>query len=134
MKGWFEDNPLGVALASVATLLLLVLLLLAVAWSLPPRAAGPADGEDGQGLDARVPELAPAPPIEQFAVITERPVFNESRRPELPGEEEGEAEGEEVAETVVNAPEVELSGVVITPSVRMATFSRPSCFTIKKLR
>lgn len=122
MKGWFEDNPLGVALASVAAALLLILLLLAVAWSLPPRAADPGDGEDGQGLDARVPELAPAPPIEQFAVINERPVFNESRRPEYPGdEEEAGAEGEEIAETVVDAPDVELSGVVITPSVRMAT-------------
>lgn len=121
MKAWFEDNPLGVALASVAAVLLLVLLLLAVAWSLPPRAAAPSDGEDGQGLDARVPELAPAPPIEQFAVINERPVFNESRRPEYPGEEDTAAEGEEIAGTVVDAPDVELSGVVITPSVRMAT-------------
>jgi hypothetical protein len=55
-------------------------------------------------------------------VVTDRPVFNESRLPEL--ETEG-AEGEDadaLAEgAVVDAPELELAGVVITPSLRMVT-------------
>jgi hypothetical protein len=67
-----------------------------------------------------VPQLAESEPIEHYAVVTERPVFNESRQPEL---ELGLAEegGEEGAEEEVDAPEVELAGVIITPSLRMVT-------------
>jgi hypothetical protein len=118
-----EDNPIGVALASLAGGLLVISLLLAVIWSLPP-AAPPVQGVDtdtGPGLD--IPELADAEPLEAFAVITERPVFNESRQPVLMGDGSEEDE-EDLVEEEVEAPEVHLAGVVITPSIRMVMLRR----------
>jgi hypothetical protein len=119
---WFEDNPVGIALAAVAGVLVAVMLVLGVIWTLPPSAATPDGGPGEENLRVDVPQLPETQPIESFAVVTDRPVFNESRLPEL--ETEG-AEGEDadaLAEgAVVDAPELELAGVVITPSLRMVT-------------
>jgi len=120
---WLEDNPAGVALAAVAGVLLLISLLLGVLWSLPPSApAGSMDGgENAQQLE--VPKLPDNEPIERFAVITERPAFNQSRQPELPLELD-EEEPEEAPGEDVDAPEVQLTGVIITPSLRMVTLKQ----------
>jgi len=120
---WLEDNPLGVALASVAGVLVAVMLVLGVLWTLPP-SAETLDGVPGdENLRVDVPQLPETQPIESFAVVTDRPVFNESRLPEL--ETEGGADGEDedalAEEAEVDAPELELAGVVITPSLRMVT-------------
>ena len=66
-----------------------------------------------------VPELNDSEPLEAYTVITERPVFNASRQPVI--EEDLADEDEELAEEEVDAPEVELAGVIITPSIRMVT-------------
>jgi len=119
---WFEGNPLAVVLASVCGGLLLISLLLAVVWSLPPSA--PASGSDRYDtvLTLDVPELDDSEPLEAYTVITERPVFNASRLPII---EEEPAEEELVAEEEVDTPDVELAGVIITPSIRMVTL-RPA--------
>jgi hypothetical protein len=124
VKRWLEDNPVGQALAAVVGGLVVVMLLLGVVWSLPP-AAGGADAASGaQTLQVEVLQLPEGAPIESFAVVTDRPVFNQSRQPELETEAEGEGEGDsadELAEAPVDAPDVELSGVIITPTLRMVT-------------
>ena len=119
-----DANPVGRILASIAAALLVVLVLLALAWSLPPHAADEADEADERALSVQVPELAPTAPIEKYAVITERPVFNESREPEVfEGMSDEElAEGDAAAgEEDVEPPEMALSGVVITPTQRIVT-------------
>jgi hypothetical protein len=123
MMRWLDDNPLGKALAAVSAGLAVVLLLLALAWSLPPRGAVDDDADGGRGLAVAVPDLAEPAPIDQFAVIMDRPVFNESRLPEdFSDEGEGaEEQGAEVAAAEVEAPDVTLSGIVITPTQRWAT-------------
>jgi len=118
-----QDNPLGVGLGALCGLLLLVWLVLAILASMP-LSVEPADNTEGEvnaGLD--LPVLGDNQPLDTYAVITERPLFNETRQPILddaldngnlppePGEE-------------VELPEVELAGVVITPSLRMATLKR----------
>jgi hypothetical protein len=116
---WLESNPLGVTLASVCGGLAVIVLLLAVVWALPPSV--PASDEDREEtvLALDVPELNDSEPLETYSVITERPVFNASRQPII---EEGLAgEDEELVEEEVDAPEVELAGVIITPSIRMVT-------------
>ena len=121
MISWLDDNPAGKVLASVAGGLGVIMLLLALAWSLPPSGSDADGAGDGQSPSGEIPQLEPAGPIDEFAVITERPVFNESRQPVLvldSDEEEGE-EGEELVD--VEAPDVELAGVVITPEMRVAT-------------
>lgn len=120
-----DGNPLGQALATVSAVLGFVLVLLALVWSLPPSGSDDVDGDDAVGLNADVPELEPPTPLEQFAVITDRPVFNESRLPEVfDGDaSEGGAEGDAAADALadVDAPDVTLTGVVITPTMRIVT-------------
>ena len=124
MIRWLDNNPVGQLLAAAAGGLVVVLLLLGVIWSLPPAADQPEIASDERDFQVDVPHLPDSPPIENFAVVTDRPVFNESRQPELEVDAEGEGEGEnpdELAEQEVDAPELELAGVIITPSLRMVT-------------
>lgn len=122
MIRWLDNNPVGQVLAALAGGLVVVLLLLGVIWSLPPD-AGPPDGEShDQEFQVDVPHLPDSPPIENFAVVTDRPVFNESRQPELAVDVEADGENPDgLTENEVDAPELELAGVVITPSLRMVT-------------
>jgi hypothetical protein len=116
---WFEGNPVGVTLASICGGLLVIALILGVVWSLPPSVPASASDNGGTVLALDVPELNDSEPLEAYAVITERPVFNESRQPVIEGD--GADVDDLLAEEEVDAPEVELSGVVITPSIRMVT-------------
>jgi len=121
MIKWFEGNPAGIIFASICAGLLLISLLLAVLWSLPPSVpkSTQEQGDTVTALD--VPELDDSEPLEAYTVITERPVFNQSRLPVI---EEGSADGDEddpLADEDVDAPELQLAGVVITPSIRMVT-------------
>ena len=123
MNRLLQDNPIGLALAGVGVFLLLCLLLVTV-WSFLPVGSGdPAES----GLDAstlvQIPELAESKPLENYSVIVQRPLFNESRLPVV------EADlSDDVVEEVLVADEtelqVQLSGVVITPTLRMATLKR----------
>lgn len=118
--GWLEGNLVGRVLAGIAAGLVAISLLLGVIWSLPP--TGSDSDAEGAGDAPRpaVPQLPESEPLEHYAIVTERPVFNESRQPELELDlaDEGEAD---LPETEVDAPEVELAGVVITPTIRMVT-------------
>lgn len=119
MTGWLEGNLVGKVLAGVVGGLVVISLLLGVIWSLPPRAGEEGAEGDDDRMMLEVPQLAENAPIEQYAVITERPVFNESRMPEL--ELDTGLEEAPLEEVEVDAPEVELAGVVITPTLRMVT-------------
>jgi hypothetical protein len=80
---------------------------------------GATDGDSGLEL----PQLAENKPVDSYYVINERPLFNESRLPIIEPEDDLEPVAELVEEEI-DAPEVELSGVVITPSLRMVTLRR----------
>ncbi len=116
---WLEDNPVGMALAALCGGLL-VLLLAFSAWSAlapTPQVAVEEVNAEMESLD--LPELAENPPLDAFSVITQRPLFNESRQPVLSvaSSDLPEDFGAEDLET----PDVVLSGVVITPTLRMVT-------------
>jgi hypothetical protein len=118
---WLEDNPVGMALAATCGGLLLVSLILTIMWALPAPSNTP-DGEAGSGEKGlALPEPEVNEPVEKYTVVTERPVFNESRLPSLDMEIEEEEAEEDLVEIEVPAPEVELAGVIITPTMRMAT-------------
>jgi hypothetical protein len=119
---WLDDNPVGQALAVLAGGLAVMMLLLAVVWSLPPN-SGPAElSADDPALQVSVPRLPDSPPLEDFAAVTDRPVFNESRRPEMDADAAGEGEtADDESDAVIDAPELVLAGVVITPSLKMVT-------------
>lgn len=123
MIKWFEGNPGGVILASICAGLLVISLLLAVVWNLPPSVPAPGPDQEGAVLALNVPELDDSEPLETYTVITDRPVFNLSRLPIIEEEPEEDSE-EETEEEEVDAPELELAGVIITPSIRMVTLRR----------
>jgi hypothetical protein len=118
---WLEDNPLGMALSALCGLLLFALLVLTLLASLPaPTVAIPASQGEGEGL--QLPVLAQNLPVASYAIITERPLFNENRQP---APHDGDSNGEPVPlDEPSGAPEVELSGVVITPTLRLVTLKR----------
>lgn len=120
MISWLEGNPLGKALAAVCAACVVIMLLLAVIWTLPPSGNTEAETGDENVLSLDIPELKSGEPIEAYAVISERPVFNQGRQPVIALEIDDEELVDE-EELEVDAPAVALAGVVITPSLRMAT-------------
>jgi hypothetical protein len=116
---WFEGNPLAIALASICGSLLLISLILAVIGSLPLSVSDAGGDSDEAGFVINVPELKENEPIDTYAVITERPLFNEDRLPVI--EDDSAESNEEVVEEEIDAPDFELAGVIITPSIRMVT-------------
>jgi hypothetical protein len=117
---WLEENPVGQAFAAVAVVLVLTTLLLGVLWTMPPTGGSGEEEGGGEALRLDVPELPASEPMDAYAVVTERPVFNESRQPELGLDSEQDELGD-LEENNVDAPELELAGVIITPSIRMVT-------------
>jgi len=120
---WFAGNPIGIALAATCAGLIAASMLLAVVWTLPPSATGGVPDADRQALSVNVAELGESEPLNTYAVITERPIFNESRRPFVDDDEQDDGQEDALADEDIDAdaPELELSGVVLTPSIRMVT-------------
>jgi hypothetical protein len=124
MNRLLQDNPIGLALAGLGGLLVLGMLVIFI-WSLLP--LGQGDITDAELVDSslvNLPELAENPPLETYSVIVQRPIFNETRLPVVEADLEVEDEVEEIAVADETVLEVELSGVVITPTLRMATLKR----------
>jgi len=119
---WLQDNPVGMILASVSGFFLLLVLAMAIVWNLPVpvEVAGP-DKELAATNEAvlTVPSIGD---LADYRVVNEKPVFNESRQPEIGGGED-ETSDEDVAIEVKDAPAVKLTGVVITPSSRLASLT-----------
>ncbi len=119
MIALLEDNLIGKTLLAICGGLVLVLVLLVIIWTLSPSASLSDTDDEKRVASLELPELGVTEPIEKYAEITERPIFNESRLPVLELDD-GDAEEELLAEDV-EAPEMELAGIVITPTLRMAT-------------
>lgn len=117
---WLHDNIVGMALLAVATVLLLVSLAIAVVWAWP--VSGVVAGQAVQDDDAagNVVVVAEIGPASDYQVINDRPVFSESRTPVVV---ENSESGSEVVEVITarEAPEVKLTGIFISPDVRIAS-------------
>jgi hypothetical protein len=74
--------------------------------------------------DVELPLLPENQPIDTYSIITERPLFNESRQPVLVEMGDSGLLAEDEDAMNMDAPDVELAGVVITPSLRMVTLRR----------
>ena len=119
---WLQDNPLGMILAGTSGVFVLVALVMAIVWNLPVS----VDIEEGG------PDTAPASQVSlaareigdlsDYEVVKERPVFNESRRPVL-DELDDEMQIDDDTIEVKDAPDVRLTGVVISPSMRIASLT-----------
>ena len=121
---WLKDNPLATVLTSICGLLVLISLALGYTWSRPASSGAPApviDGSDGGEAQKLMSDLGP---VSNYREVTERPVFDESRRPRVALDgEDGGLDEDGLSTTVANAPEVRLTGVVITPDKSIVTLT-----------
>ncbi len=118
-----ENNPLGVALASACSLLLLVSAALAYVWAKPASSGAPAQAVSADSVSAAQRLASELGPISNYREVTDRPVFDQSRRPVLTVSGDGLNPDEGLVSTVADAPEVKLSGVVITPEFNLVTLT-----------
>lgn len=116
-----ENNTLGLVLASLCGFLLLACLGLAVFWVMPPSVGGGDENVTEEAPSGTIVALKSALPMEEYSVISERPIFNEDRRPApvILVDDDDDDDGPPVED--VGAPDVQLAGVIITPSLKMAT-------------
>lgn len=124
MNRLLQDNPVGIALAGTVAFLLFCMLVIFV-WSLISVGDGEISDDDlAAGVALVLPELAESPSLDNYSVIVQRPLFNESRQPIIEADLSSEEPIEEILVADDTDLEVELSGVVITPTLRMATLKR----------
>lgn len=119
---WLQDNPLGMALAGISGVFVLFAAVMAVLWTLPVSMDTAEINEEGNTGGDAVLIAHTADALSEFQVINEKPVFNVSRLPLIdPIDESGLEEDATVA--VKDAPDVKLTGVIITPSMRIASLT-----------
>ncbi len=124
MNRLLQDNPVGLALAGAGAFLLFCMLIIVI-WSYLPLGDGDLSSADTSGESlVDLPELAESPPLENYSVIVQRPLFNETRLPVIEADIDSTDTESEVLIADETELEVELSGVVITPTLRMATLKR----------
>lgn len=122
---WLQDNPLGRVLVYVCGALLLLVLIMTIIWSLPVSVstAGPGTGED-EATDA-VLVAREIVSMNELQIINQKPLFNENRLPEIVAADD-DADGqmaEDLTVAVTGAPDVSLTGVIITPDMKIATLT-----------
>lgn len=120
---WLQDNPVGVALASVSGVFVLIAVAMAIVWNLPV-AVDMNEIEVSEESDPDVVLAAsPLADLDEFKIIDERPVFNVTRLPVIDEVVEEEALTEDVSIAVKDPPDVRLTGVIITPEMKIATLT-----------
>jgi len=119
---WLQDNPLGLALAGIGGVFALLVLVMAIIWTLPV-AVETAETDTGENTGSDTVLVAhQIAAMSNFQVINEKPLFNESRLPVI--EEDDDAEPlEDTTVAVTDAPDVRLTGVIITPSMKIASLT-----------
>jgi len=118
---WLEDNPLGVALAAVSGVFILLILGMTIIWNLPVSVDMTEMEAEDQGSDISKLAARQIAPMSELLVVNERPVFNESRLPVVGDIDVDLAEDTTVA--VKDAPDVRLTGVIITASMKIASLT-----------
>lgn len=119
---WLEGNPVGKALAWVCGGLAAISLLLAWAWNWPVSSGFDGSKAAGGEVPEPVAVVTELGPESDYQVINDRPLFNEDRQPVVSVDDE--SAGVDVEDlAVANTPDVRLTGVVITPQLRLVTLT-----------
>lgn len=119
---WLQDNPIGMVLAAISGAFVLIALGIAIVWNIPvstETAGVETEVVDGDQADLAVLQIGA---LGDYQIINEKPVFNESRQPMIAELDGDLQEGDEAIE-VKDAPDVKLTGIVITPSARIASLT-----------
>jgi hypothetical protein len=120
---WLQNNLPGIILASACGFLVLVAILIAIVGARPAAPGDVVASDLNLDLEQRAAPVE-LKPLGQYRVVTDRPLFNESRRPVIEIAENDQPEVEEQLQAgVTDAPEVNLTGVVITPEVKLVSLT-----------
>jgi len=118
---WLQDNFLGKTLLAVIAVFLLVAVLLAIVWALPVTTEVTATASEDKVVDEAIVAASKLGEMGDYQVINEKPVFNESRLPVTVDIEAEEEPVEDVEIAIKDAPEVKLTGVIITPNSKIVS-------------
>jgi len=119
---WLQDNPLGMVLAAISGVLILFALVMAIVWNLPVSVETAEIAAQETAGGTTVLAAHQVAEMSALQVINEKPVFNESRLPVV----QDVVEGDDVLALTVaikDAPDVRLTGVIITPSLKIASLT-----------
>lgn len=120
---WLQDNPLGMALAASSGALALLALGMAIVWNLPVAIETSETGtQQSPGSDAVLVAHQVAA-LSNFQVINEKPIFNESRLPVIIAVDAAADLLADTAVAIKDAPDVRLTGVIITPTLKIASLT-----------
>lgn len=119
---WLQDNPLGMALAAISGVLALFALGMGIVWTLPVSVDTAETAVEDTGGSKTVVAAHKVAAESDFQVINDKPVFNVSRLPVVVEVEDGDADVD-LTVAVKDAPDVRLTGVIITPSIRIASLT-----------
>ena len=120
---WLQDNPLGMVLAAISGVLALIALGMGIVWSLPV-SVETAEAEAQEAAEtARFLAAHQMAAVSEFQVINEKPVFNESRQPVLVDSEEDGVVEDDLTVAITDAPDVRLTGVIITPGKKIVSLT-----------
>lgn len=119
---WLQDNPLGMILAGISGVFLLLALGMAIVGSLPvsvETAGAETEAAPDNGTRTAARQIGT---LNDYRIVNEKPVFNESRNPVISDEESTE-EGLAGEIEVTDAPDVRLTGVVMTPGMKIVSLT-----------
>jgi hypothetical protein len=120
---WLQNNLLGVLLLGASGVLLLVAGMLQVTWNRPVSFETAIVPDELAGADP--PSVgSDLGPFGEYRVVEDRPLFSETRRPVIQLDEaEQEPVEAEPAVAEADEPEVSLTGIVITPEVKLVSLT-----------
>jgi hypothetical protein len=129
---WLQDNPLGMILAAISGVFVLLALGMAIVGALPVSVE--IAGADTEITSDNETNMAARQigTLNDYQIVNEKPVFNESRIPVIDDEEPADEELPGEIE-VKDAPDVRLTGVVITPGMKIASLT-PADGNLKTVR
>ena len=119
---WLQDNPLGMILAGVSGIFALLALGMAIVGSLPVSVE--SAGAETEITTDNITSLAARQigTLGDYQVVNEKPVFNETRQRVIE-ESEDDLPDDDGAIEIKDAPDVRLTGVVITPGMKIASLT-----------
>jgi hypothetical protein len=120
---WLRNNLPGLMLLGACGFLLLVSLGLSALWNRPPESGVDTEFEGFADPSAQNGG-ADLGPLSDYRIVSDQPLFNETRRPEMEALEPAQQEAaEEPRRQVAEAPKLTLTGVVMTPDMTLATLT-----------
>ena len=119
---WLQNNVPGLVLASACGVLVLVAVILSWAGTRPPAASTIEATDLDLVMESRVePDELEA--LGAYRVVTDRPLFNPTRRPVIEVDLDEQLSEAEEPVPLTEAPDVSLTGVVITPDVKLVSLT-----------